>query len=297
LIDTWFLPQGEFLFMRVVIGASVFAAAVLFGGASHSFGVGISVATVGTYAPNPTPLTINDAASNTITNGLTLANFRTLITSAFAANTGGVIDDEDQSAGGTITGKWRNNGTTYGDGSANAISVSYGIAQTNTLNLYRSDLDATGAPVGINANSNNGTNVVSGTSYLGIPANASPINLVFGKGLSALGLTEVPRGALRVDTMTAILDNAGTLVGSTETITANNTPGAIFWGFQAPTGRSIVGLNIVSTDGSAIQFSRYDDLGFVVAVPEPSSGVLIGLGSLGMGLFFSRSRYINLAAI
>ena len=61
--------------------------------------------------------------------------------------------------------------------------------QTNTLSLYRSDLDATGLPVGLNANSNNGTNIVSGTSYLGIPANASPINLVFSKGLSALGLT------------------------------------------------------------------------------------------------------------
>ena len=233
---------------------------------------------MGTYAPNPTPLTISDAASNLTANGVTLANFRTLISGAFTANTGGVIDNEDQSAGGTIVGKWRNNGTTYGDGIANAIAVSYGTAQGNTLHLYRSDLDATGLPVGLNANSNNGTNIVSGTSYLGIPANASPINLVFSKGLSALGLTEVPRGALRVDTLTAILDNASTLAGSTETITANNTPGAIFWGFQAPAGRSIVGLNIVSTDGTAIQFSRYDDLGFVVAVPEPPSLALVGFG-------------------
>ena len=220
--------------MKVSIGASFVAIALVFGGASRTFGVGIAVGTVGTYAANPTPLTINDAASNSVTNGISLANFRTLMTTSFAANTGGVIDNEDQSAGGTIVGKWRNNGTTYGDGIANAISVSYGTAQTNTLSLYRSDLDATGLPVGLNANSNNGTNIVSGTSYLGIPANASPINLVFGKGLSALGLTEVPRGALRVDTLTAILDNASTLVGSTETITANNTPARFFGAFRLP---------------------------------------------------------------
>ena len=56
---------------------------------SHAFGVAISDSAVGTYAPNPTPLVMSDAASNTAANGSSLANFRTLITSAFAANTGG----------------------------------------------------------------------------------------------------------------------------------------------------------------------------------------------------------------
>ena len=119
--------------MRSSYRTSAVVIALILGSGSHAFGVAISDGAVGTYAPNPTPLVMSDAASNAAANGISLANFRTLITSAFAANTGGVIDNEDQSAGGTITGKWRNNGTTYGDGLANAISITYGTAQSKTL--------------------------------------------------------------------------------------------------------------------------------------------------------------------
>lgn len=259
---------------------------------ARGYAVPISVATVGPYAATPTAgMTISNAVSNTAPNGLTLATFQLLMPTAFAANTGGVINAEDQSAGGTIPGVWRNNNTNYGDGVANQITATYGVGQGSSVGIYRTDLDPTSsAPVGINGNNNNAF-VASGTSYIGVAGPGSPVNLAFTKGLSALGLTEVPRSALRNVTLTAVLDNASTIVGSTEQITAANAPGAIFWGFIAPAGRTIVGLNITSVDGGGVgQFSRFDDLGFVVAaIPEPTSLGLLGMACVGLVLRRRRS--------
>ena len=81
--------------MRSSYRTSAVVIALILGSGSHVFGVAISDGAVGTYAPNPTPLVMSDAASNAAANGISLANFRTLITGAFAANTGGVLDDED----------------------------------------------------------------------------------------------------------------------------------------------------------------------------------------------------------
>jgi hypothetical protein len=238
----------------------------------QAYGAAISVNSVGTYSPNPNALALNNAASNSAASGLTLAAFQALVANAYTTNTGGVIDAQSQTAP-----LWQANGTTYGDGAANPISANYGASLSNILQFWRTDVGS-----GLNANTNNGTNTASGNAYIGIQGTSSPVNLAFGTGLSALGLTEVPRGALRLVTLTAVLDNASTIVGSTESINADNTPGAIFWGFRAPAGRSITGLSIVSTDGAgAAQFARFDDFGFVV-VPEPASFVLIGLGGLGL---------------
>jgi len=188
------------------------------------------------------------------------------MTASFAGGTGGDIDFEDQTAGGTINPTyWRNNGTSYGDGAANQITATFGIAQSQAVGIYRSDVDGTNTPMAVNGSSNNAF-VASGTSYLGIVTSGSPVNLVFTRGLSALGFTAVPRSAGRGITMTALL-SSGSIVGSSQSLTADNTSGAFFWGFKAPTGTSIVGLNILSPDG----FSRFDDLGFVVNVPEPAS--------------------------
>jgi len=160
----------------------------------NAFGGPINVATVGTYAATPTAgMTVNDATSNSAANGITLANFKTLMTASFAGGTGGDIDFEDQTAGGTINPTyWRNNGTSYGDGAANQITATFGIAQSQAVGIYRSDVDGTNTPMAVNGSSNNAF-VASGTSYLGIVTSGSPVNLVFTRGLSALGFTAVPR--------------------------------------------------------------------------------------------------------
>jgi hypothetical protein len=232
----------------------------------------ISVSSVGNYAPNPNALTLNNAASNSAAGGITLANFQTLMTGAFASNTGGVINFEN------ATGWVNSNGgaaTAFGDGAANPVTVSYGVAQSESISFWRTDVDANLVPLAIDSNNNNGTNVVSGTNYMGVRTTGTPVNFAFSKPLSAIGFSLVPRGQLRNVSMTATLENSSLIVGSTEQITASNTPGPFFWGFVAPVGNRIVGLRIDSPNG----FSRFDDLGFV-AVPEPGSIALIGLAGL-----------------
>ncbi len=251
-------------------------AALIFGVAAagqNAFGVSISVNTVGAYAPGAagSPV-VNNATSNSAANGIPLAVFQPLVAGAFATNTGGTLNFETSSNwvtsnGGAATG--------FGDGPTNPITASYGVALSQSLGLWRTDV-AAAVPLAIDA-SGNGANVASGTQIMGIRTSGSPVNLAFSKGLSALGLVFLPRGAARTVTMTAILDDMATIAGSSETINADNTPGSFFWGFKAPAGRTIVGLNILSPGG----FSRFDDLGFVVA-PEPSSMALIGIGCIAM---------------
>lgn len=257
--------------LRVCSGLMALAIAL---GATHAFAVPISVATVGGYAASPTVgLTVNDATSNTAAGGITLANFQTLVSAAFAANTGGVINAENQSA---TPGYWSNANVNYGDGAANQITATYGTFQTNSVGIYRTDVDGAGNPTAINGNTNN-LFFASGNSYIGTSF-ASPVNLVFTKGLSAVGLTAVPRNAARNITMSATLAS-GSIVGTSQLVPAETAvpPVAVFWGFQAPAGNPIVGLNIMSPDG----FARFDDLGFVL-VPEPASLALFGLASFGL---------------
>jgi hypothetical protein len=201
---------------------------------------------------------ITDAASNSLATGITLSSFQTMVSSAFASNTGGVVDFE------VATG-WATN-VTVGV-SPGTVDFTYGSGQNHTWSLTRTD-----GGFGINSNNNNGTNVVSGSSYFGFQG-SNNANLTFSAGLSAFGLTLIPRGASRRSTLTAILDDSSTIVSSQETTNATN---AVFFGFRAPTGRTIVGLNFAEPDG----FTRYDDLGFVQAVPEPATLTLLALGVL-----------------
>jgi len=264
--------------------------------ASMAHAAAITVATVGTYASNPTPLNIVNAGA--YTGQVSLSTFTSDLSAAFAANNGGDITFD--------TGFTP--GSNYGDGSANQITATYGTSQGNSVGVYRSDISglSTASPqafFAIQPNTNNGTNVTSGTGYLGwqgvLGTAASGTqdannggNLVFTKGLSELGLNLVGRAAARVITMTAILDDASTLVSSTNTSNGDNTAttpsvggttsvgaSAIFYGFVAPVGRTIVGLRVNEATNS---FARFDDLAFIVATPEPASLSMLGLGGLAL---------------
>lgn len=243
-------------------------------GGTNALAAPISVTTVGTYAPNPNALVMNDAVSNSAAGGITLANFTASVAAAFATNRGGVLDFE------SVTG-WTPTATQFGNGAANPITATFGAGLTKSIQYWRTDVDGLGNPVGTDANNNNGTNVVSGTNYMGISGINSPVNLTFPSGLKQLGLTFVPRGAARTVTMTATLNDATTIVSSSETIAATNTPGAYFFGFDAPGGKRIVGLGITMVDGTgAPAFARFDDLGFVI--PEPATLALVSVASLGL---------------
>jgi len=251
--------------VRLLLSAAVWALPAV-----SAFGSAVTVNTVGAYDPldtNPS-LTISDAASNALTNGISLANFKPLVSSAFANDTGGVWNGEPGSgASGDIT-----MGGNYGDGAANAITANYGTSESHTLNFYRSDGSG-----GFSPNNNTSNLVISGQAYIGFSTAAEP-TITFSQGLSALGFTMIGRGASRTVTLTATLDDATTIVSSAETIDSSNAPGPIFFGFTAPAGRTIVSLKEHEASNG---FVRFDDLGFVVA-PEPGSIGVLALSAIGL---------------
>ena len=227
------------------------------------FAAAPAVSTVGLYAPNPNAIAIADAASNTAANGLTLASFQALVAVAHTANLGGVIDFE------VATG-WPAVST-----NVTSVAATYGLSGADSLTISRTD-----SANGFNSNTNNGTNVVSGTGYLGFQLQNA--TFTFGTGLSAFGITMLPRGVVRRSTLTFTLDDASTLVTSQETTNATN---ALFFGVRAPVGRTITSVAFAEPDG----FTRYDDLGFAVnPVPEPASLTALAFG--GLALLRRRSK-------
>jgi hypothetical protein len=271
----------------------------------------ITVDSVGVLDPNPNSLTLADAVSNSATNGVTLSSFQTLITNAYANNTGGVLDFQEQYQGGTWPNNPQNspnNGVTVGNGSANTITATYGVSQTPTMSFFRNN--SGGAGDGIDAAVNQGTNVISGGyttrngggsgsigfsgttpvpvssggttgiggGYMGIAGNAAT-ELDFNNGLAAFGITALPRGASRHTQITLTLSDNSTIVGSNDLVTTS----AVFWGFQLTPAQLSSGLTITKVafahpDG----VNRYDDLAFVVAVPEPASLLLMGLSGVSL---------------
>jgi hypothetical protein len=205
-------------------------------------------------------MAINDAASNSLTDGITLSSFEALITSAFAANTGGDMDFEAA------------NGWTGSTIAMNtAVNINYGVSEANSVSISRTDVSS---GTGWNTASNNAW-VSSGSNYLGF-SGVGNATFTFGSGLADIGLTMLPRGSTRTTELIANLSNGGSVTTSTETTTSTN---AVFFGIAAPTGTSITSLTFVETGG----FVRYDDLGFVAAsTPEPASVLLLGLGGLAL---------------
>ena len=118
-------------------------------GVSAALGVGLFAAaqgqynTVGGYDNSPTVgMPIFDAASNTLTNGITLVNFTLLIKAAYAANTGGDLDFEP---GNNWTGATIPMNT--------VVTAKYGVSLSNSLGISRTDLTA-GATGWYNSNNN-----------------------------------------------------------------------------------------------------------------------------------------------
>src|SRR4051812_15065228 len=295
----------------------VIAAAVVTGfagTAGRSPAAAVTVDSVGALDPNPSNLTITDAASNSTANGVTLADARLLTSSAFTAGKGGVIDFQQQFQGGTWPNALAsNNGVDVADGAANPVSVTHGaLANPVIFSWYRNN----GAGNNVDSNTNQGGNIISGGyksrdpiaagtaitgtvdftttpgspqpdpasggttgvggSYLGFTGTGIPGNLVFNNGLSFFGITALPRGATRDSQLVATLSDASTIATSTDVVGAS----PVFFGIQltpaqVAAGLSITGVQFNNPNGQGV--NRWDDMAFVVAsVPEPTSaGVAI----------------------
>lgn len=118
-----------------------------------------------------------------------------------------------------------------------------------------------------------GTGVNAGGGYMGIVGDGTPCTLVFSSNpLSAFGITGLPRGATRDTSIVFTLSDNTTFTTSDEVVGTS----AVFFGYQAPTGKSITQVQIINPNG----VNRFDDLAFVVAAPSLLHGDVNGDGHL-----------------
>lgn len=212
----------------------------------------------------------DSAGTNTVTH-VSLATFKTDVSTAFTNNTGGVINFDD------VT-----NNTSW-----DSISATYGASHASTLNITPDGVVDVGYQIAFIAAV--GT-PISGANYLrDVPpgGGTNPTQTFnFSIGLSELGYTVLARNASRDVTATLTYSDASTGVFGPYTVVTNTGSGDTsspdtFFGFAAPSGLTITQL-VISAPTS--EFFAIDDLAFV-AVPEPSIfamalggfGILIGL--------------------
>ena len=242
-------------------------------GVAMAFGLGFVPAvqaqyhTVGAYDATPTlGMAINDAASDTGANGITRAAFTTLISSAYAADSGGDIDFEPA-----------NNWTGATIPMNTPVTIHYGVSQSQLLTMSRTDLTS-GATGWFNTAANWWTSSSNDLAFSG----AGNATFTFGSGLADVGISMVPVSGITTScTLVATLSNLSTVTTSTEFTGSTNS--AIFFGISAPSGTTITALSFIDSGALPGAINRYDDLGFVAApAPEPVSAVLLGLGAMAL---------------
>jgi hypothetical protein len=285
---------------RVVWLAAPFAA---FGFATFARGAITAWNLVSALDPNNngTVMNISDATSNSGTDGLTLASFTPLVSSAYTNNLGGVFSFEAGSGGTGTNTQLTTVGanSTTGDSATNDVRGYDGAIYTPgsgapsaapIVGFYRSDASASGSAA-FDWNSNQGQILASGNSgggYLGIQGSASysiTIQPLAGYGVTDFGLTDIARDTSGQTSgpgnFTVHFSDGSSIASSTATLTSTTPPPGtgVFFGFQAPSGLTITSVDWANS-GSA---SRFDDLALIVApVPEPASIGILSIAGFGL---------------
>jgi hypothetical protein len=227
---------------------------------------------VGVYDENATIVSPNlisnqvdtDAAAGVGSgSNVSVAQFTIDVLSAFNANSGGVVNFD----GAAMT-------------TEKAFDVTYGLSQANTLTVTLTTLAGAVPTFSFQTGGDANSVPVSGTQYFGL-SSGSDFGFTFSVPLVKWGLTALSRTQARtVNSVTITLDDASTYLFSGEAITAStsgtNGPDDTFFGYAAPSGRTITSVAI---DASSAM--RWDEMGFVV-VPEPNAWLLGGFGLFGL---------------
>ncbi len=258
-------PQKQSTLSRAA--ASAITIAILAGANSTVYG---AMTTVSALNPNPPAPGIVDSPANVgNANFINAATMTVAVANAFNNNSGGVIDWEPA------------NGWIANSQNASSQTVSYGLSQANFLTITRTDSANTFGPT-----TGGGSPTTSGVNYLGFAGTGSPVTLAFSTGLTDWGMTQLNRFSSRTVTFSFTLaDNTVVnYAAETQDPSANNTGANNWYGFHASADNPLTSLTFTANG-----FTRFDDMAFV-AVPEPSTAALLGLGfAFGIAAFRRRS--------
>jgi len=220
----------------------------------------------------------NTISSTAPASNITRAAFTTNVSTAFTGGNGGVINFNK--AGGDLN-------MLSGDNYAGtlALNKNFSVTITDTASFRQVDMGTAGStsvsPGGPDLLGSNGNNTTA-TFTLGI----SGSGYAAGEQIRQVGFAVINRssGGNNPYTVVFTLDNA-TTVSLTDTVAqgAANTDNT-FFGYQASGDRFITSFTINSGN---TQPWLIDDLGFVVAIPEPSAALL---GAVGMLLLLTNRR-------
>ncbi len=246
--------------------------------------------TVGTYDENV-------VVANTVDSSLTsytVAQFTSDVSTAYAANSGGVIGFNGYSTNQLFT----TIEAPFGTDSSKTLNISFGGGLTHHTAL------SLGSASPISGQSIPGH---TGSTALGQGPNADSVDanvdidflfdsITGGEAFEAItkvGLTYVGRsnggGLDNSDnvTITAFFSNA---TSSSVTTNANNAGGERFVGFEAPANTSITRL-LIDIPADINRRVYVDDLGFVTSVvPEPSTYAAIAAGLLVLVTYIRNRR-------
>jgi hypothetical protein len=287
-------------------------------------GAPVTVDSVGTLVPNPSTLTITEVGNTSLTAARALIAAAHPIGTGGTIDfqqkfQGGTFPNATSSTNGVDVADGAANPlqvTASNDGAGNATGAII-------FSFYR--VESAGGTNNIDSNTNQGINTVSGGyksrdpiaagtavtgtvdfttipptpdpasggttgvggAYMGITGSGSPATFVFNNGLSFFGITALPRGATR-DTLITLTETPigggpaiSVPIGGATVVSAS----AVFFGQTADPGYTITGATFTNPNGQGV--NRYDDLAFVVAVPEPASLALLAMGGMSLVVLVS----------
>lgn len=236
--------------------------------------------TVGTYDAATNANYVDTIASASDANGVatsgasdTLLGFKTRLATAFAANSGGVVDFDGLDYS-TTPATPLGNGTALGS----QLNVQYGTGQAKTLAITSSEAvrsasygSATAVSGLISFDDGNAADGFFKLNFGAISGGAA------GEGVLEVGMTVLSRTSNGgTTTMTVTYDDSTTASLSSSIAAAAGTDDTLFL-FVAPAGRSISSLEISGTGGRR----PLDDFAFITGqVPEPTAVALVGLAAM-----------------